>query len=86
MLLRQCLFGHSLKVEAIHGERFEMRGSKFGKRYSSTLKWITIANAYTAIWVTKAQTNLNNRKSLSPVSVVAESDQDAILAAQQRIQ
>ena len=51
------------------------RGSKFGKRYSSTSKWIIIANAYTAIWVTKAQMNLNNRKSLNSVSVVAGSDQ-----------
>jgi hypothetical protein len=36
---------------------------------------ITIVSAYTAIWVTKALMNLNNRKSLSPVSVVAGSDQ-----------
>ena len=44
---------------------------------------ITIVSAYIAIWVTKAQLNLNNRKSLSPVSVVAGSDHCAVQAATQ---
>jgi hypothetical protein len=51
------------------------RASKCEKRYSNTSKLITIVSVYTAIWVTKAPMNLNNRKSLNPVSVVAGSDQ-----------
>jgi Transposase and inactivated derivatives len=54
-------FFHSLKVEAIHGERFETR-VQMREKYSNILKLITIDSVYTVIWITETQMNLSNRK------------------------
>ena len=66
-------FFHSLKVEAIHGERF-VTGSKCDKQFSSTSKWIIIEPADTAPTAILARKRLRQKESLHNVSTVGGQD------------
>ena len=63
-------FFHSLKVEAIHGERFATQ-RRCDKRYSSTSKWTTIEPADTPQTAISARKRLKQNKSLKDVSLLA---------------
>ena len=66
-------FFHSLKVEAIHGERFETRV----QMRDSVFEYIEVnynRQLYTIIWIAKAHMNLNNKKWLNRVSNIAVLD------------
>ena len=66
-------FFHSLKVEAIHGERFETRV----QMRDSVFEYIEVnysRQLYTIIWIAIAHMNLNNKKWLNRVSNIAVLD------------
>jgi transposase InsO family protein len=69
-------FFHTLKVEAIHGERFPTRALMRQTVFESS-KWTTIEPADTLPAATSARWRLRLNRSLSRVSVVGGQDQDA---------
>jgi transposase InsO family protein len=76
-------FFHSLKVKAIHGQRFSTR-QECARQYSNILKWITIKLADTAPMAISAQKRLRQKKSLNAVSTVGGQDQIAYNSGNQQ--